>query len=98
MLLDRIVAGGDIRGRARPELSALATPAGLRSVRQQLAPLWPGGTLTLVRRTPHPADPARTLSTFRLSKGGQALLIVYTLTPQGLAGGFQIQPNREYQL
>ncbi len=97
-LLDRIAAGRDIRGRVGPELSALATPAGVRSVRQQLSPLWPGGTLTLVRRTPHPGDPARTLSTFRLSKGGQAVLIVYTRTSEGLAGGFQIQPNREYQL
>jgi len=97
-LLDRLAAGLDIRDRAGPESAALATPERTKSVREKLAQLWPGGTLTLVRRTPHPGDPARTLSTFRLRKGGQALLIVYTLTLDGKVGGFQIQTDREYQL
>jgi len=97
-LLDRMAAGQDIRDRVVPKLAALATPERAKSLLQQLSPLWPGGALTLVRRTPHPGDPARTLSTFRLSKGDQALLVVYTLTLDGLVEGIQIQPDREYQL
>jgi hypothetical protein len=50
-------------------------------------------------RTPLPNDPAaRTLSTFRLTKGSEVLLIVYVLTPDGKVAGLQFQPDREYQL
>jgi CubicO group peptidase (beta-lactamase class C family) len=97
-LLDRMVAGQDIRDRVVPRLAALITSDAAKSVRQRLAAVWPGGTLTLVRRTPHPADPARTLSTFRLRKGDQTLLIVYALTSDGIVDGLQIQPDREYAL
>ena len=97
-LLDGMAAGRDVRDRMVPRLAELTTPEMTKSVQRRLAPLWPGGTLTLVRRAPAPNDPARTLSTFRLTKGDQAILIAYSLAPDGKAGGLQFVPDREYQL
>ena len=98
-LLDLMAAGRDIRDRVTPEFAKIITPETTKSVQTRVSPLWPGGTLTLVRRTPLPNDPAaRTLSTFRLTKGSEVLLIVYVLTPDGKVAGLQFQPDREYQL
>ena len=97
-LLDRIAAGQDIRDQMAPNFAQMVTPEMTKSVQRRIAPLWPGGTLTLVRRSPGPVDPARTASTFRLTKGDQSLLIGFTLTPDGKAAGLQFVPDREYQI
>jgi len=96
-VLDRIAAGQDIREQVVPDLAKLITPAVTKSVQQRLSPLWPGGTLALVRRTPVPNDATRTISTYRLTKGDQTLLITYSLSPDGKIAGLQFQPDREYQ-
>jgi hypothetical protein len=44
-------------------------PESTQNVLQAVAPLWPGGTLTLVRRVPAPYDATRVFSTHRLTKG-----------------------------
>ena len=97
-LLDRIAAGQDIREHVTPEFAKIITPEITKNVQARVAPVWPGGILTLVRRTPVPNDPTRTLSTFRLTKGDQALIVIYSLTPEGKVAGLQFQPDREYQL
>lgn len=96
-LLDRISAGQDIRDQTTPDLAKLISPEATKSVQQLVSPVWPGGTLTLVMRIPAPNDPTRTLSTFRLTKGDQGLLVSYSLTPDGRIAALRFQPDREYQ-
>ena len=96
-LLDRIAAGQDIRDRLAPDFAKIITPEITKSVQTRVAPVWPGGSLTLVRRNPAPNDATRTLSTFRLAKGDQALIVVYALAADGKVVGLQFQPDREYQ-
>jgi CubicO group peptidase (beta-lactamase class C family) len=97
-ILDRIAAGQDIRGQVTPEFAKIMTPAAVSSVQEFVTPLWPGGTLTLLRRIPAPADPThRTLSFFRLTKGDRAAIITYSLTPEGIVASLGFQPDREYQ-
>ncbi len=94
-LLDRVAAGQDISGQVTPEFAKIITPEITQSVQKLVAPLWPGGRLTLVRRVPAPNDPARTLSIFRITKGTQALLVTYSLNADGKVAGLRFQPNRE---
>ncbi len=96
-LLDRIAAGQDPRDQMTPNFAKIVTPEMTQSVQRRIAPLWPGGTLTLVRRSLGPVDPTRTLSTFRLTKGDQSVLVNISLTPDGKAAGLQFVPDREYQ-
>jgi len=62
-LLDEIVAGTDIRPETSPQLAALITPDMAKSAQQRLAKLWPGGTLTLVRRDKGPEGGPQWVST-----------------------------------
>ncbi len=94
-LLDQIVAGEDIRPQATPQLAALITPEAAASVRKRLAALWPGGAMTLVKRDAGSKSPP--VSTFRISKGSEAILIVYGLDPDGKIATLGIAPNREYE-
>ena len=97
-LLDRIAAGQDIHDQVVPNFAKIITPEMTKSVQRRVAPLWPGGTLTLVRRAPGPVDPTRTVSTFRLTKGDQSLLVIFGLGPDGKATGLRFVPDREYQM
>jgi CubicO group peptidase (beta-lactamase class C family) len=97
-LLDRLAAGQDITDLVTPEFAKIITPGATKSVQQRLSQLWPGGTLTLVRRVPAPRDPAHSvLSTFRLVKGNESALVVYSLAPDGKVAALGFQPDREYQ-
>jgi hypothetical protein len=91
--LDQLVAGADIRQQTTAKLAALITP----SVQQRLSKLWPGGKLTLVKRTPLSDDPGQFQSTFRLSKGTEALLIEFSLAPDGKISGLGFSPDRDYE-
>lgn len=97
-LLDRLAAGQDIRDRLAPDFAKIITPEIAKSLQTRVAPVWPGGSLTLVRRNPAPNDATRTLSTFRLAKGNQALIVVYAVAADGKVIGLQFQPDREYHL
>ena len=97
-LLDRIAAGQDIRDQMVPNFAKIVTPEMTQSVQRRVAPLWPGGALTLVRRSPGPVDPTRTISTFRLTKGDQSLLVVFAVASDGKVAGLQFVPDREYQM
>jgi hypothetical protein len=94
-LLDRIAAGQDISDQVTPEFAKIINPETTKAVQKLVSPLWPGGTLTLVRRGPAPNDPSGTLSIFRLTKGDQKLLVFYRLTPDGKVAALLFQPNRE---
>ncbi len=94
-LLDQIVAGEDIRPQATPQLAALITPEAAVSVGKRLAAVWPGGTITLVKRDA--GSKSQPVSTFRITKGSEAILIVYGLDQDGKIATLGIAPNREYE-
>jgi CubicO group peptidase (beta-lactamase class C family) len=96
-LLDEIVAGKDIRPEASPQLAALITPEMAKIVQQRLGKLWPGGTLTLVKRDKGPEGTAQWVSTYRLSKGEDAMLLILGVGPDGKIPILGISPNREYE-
>jgi CubicO group peptidase (beta-lactamase class C family) len=96
-LLDEIVAGADIRPETSPQLAALITPDMAKRAQQRLAKLWPGGTLTLVRRDKGPEGGPQWVSTYRLSKGGDAVLLVFGLGADGKIPILGLSPNREYE-
>ena len=95
--LDQLVAGADIRQQTTAKLAALITPDMAKSVPQRLSKLWPGGKLTLVKRTPLSDEPGQFQSTFRLSKGTEALLIGFSLAPDGKISGLGFSPDRDYE-
>jgi CubicO group peptidase (beta-lactamase class C family) len=96
-LLDEIVAGKDIRPEASPQLAALITPEMAKIVQQRLGKLWPGGALTLVKRDKGPEGTAQWVSTYRLSKGEDAMLLILGVGPDGKIPILGISPNREYE-
>jgi CubicO group peptidase (beta-lactamase class C family) len=96
-LLDEIVAGKDIRPEASPQLAALITPEMAKNVQQRLGKLWPGGALTLVKRDKGPEGTAQWVSTYRLSKGEDAMLLILGVGPDGKIPILGISPNREYE-
>jgi CubicO group peptidase (beta-lactamase class C family) len=97
--LDEIVAGQDVRPELSPEFAATLTPDEQKSWRQRFARLWPGGTLTLVRRVPGVValGGPQWVSTYRLSKGDDAMLILFGVRPDGKIPVLGTSPNREYQ-
>ena len=96
-LLDEIVAGTDIRPETSPQLAVLITPVEAKQYQQQLAKLWPGGTLTLVKRDKGIEGGPQLISTYRLSKGSDALLLMFGLRADGQIADLGRMPNREYQ-
>jgi CubicO group peptidase (beta-lactamase class C family) len=96
-LLDIMAAGGDIRDLVSPEFARIITPGVTARVRRRVAPLWPGGTLALVQRTPSPDNAALTVSQFRLAKGTGSVLIWYGLDAQGKVSSLFFEPDQEYR-
>ncbi len=96
-LLEEIVAGKDIRPETTPQLAAGITPATSKHWQQSLAKLWPGGALTLVKRDKGTEGEPLWISTYRLSKGGDAMLLVFGSGVDGKIAIFHLSPNREYQ-
>lgn len=94
-LLDEIVGGKDIRAQVTPELAARMTPEAVSSATQRLHALWPGGILTLVKRSAGPGG--QRASIFRLSKGNEAGLIFYGLNREGKIALLGFSPDREYE-
>jgi len=96
-LLDEIVAGKDIRPETTPQLAALFKPDVAKDMQRSFGKLWPGGTLTLVKRDKGTEGEPQWVSTYRLSKGGDAMLLVFGLGADGKIAILQLSPNREYQ-
>lgn len=96
-LLDGIFAGTDMRPEMSPQLAALITPRTAKRVQGRLAKLWPGGALVLVSRVKGPESGPQWISTYRLSKGAEAVLLVFGLGADGKIQVLGLSPNREYQ-
>jgi CubicO group peptidase (beta-lactamase class C family) len=96
-LLDEIVSGKDIRPETTPQLALLFTPDTSKRWQQSLAKLWPEGTLTLVKRDKGTEGEPQWISSYRLSKSGDAMLLVFGLGADGKIGILHLSPNREYQ-
>jgi CubicO group peptidase (beta-lactamase class C family) len=96
-LLDQLVAGVDIRPQVTPDLAAIITPEMTKRVQQILAPVWPGGTLSLVQRQPVPGTPGIIESTFRIGKGSNSLLIRYGRNAEGKIAVVGISPDRPWE-
>jgi CubicO group peptidase (beta-lactamase class C family) len=96
-LLDQMAAGDDIRPQASLELAAIITPEMTQRVKDRLGKLWPGGTLTLVKRAPSPGGSGQTVSTYRLTKGSEAILIVFGLATDSKVSTLGLSRDREYQ-
>jgi CubicO group peptidase (beta-lactamase class C family) len=96
-ILDQIVAGEDIRPQTAAELAALLTPDTNKGLQTRLSKLWPGGTLTLVQRTPVPGAAGQATSLFRLTKGADSLLVRFGLDPSGKVSRLGITNDRDYE-
>jgi hypothetical protein len=96
-LLDEIGAGTDIRSEATPQLAAAITPDTAKRWQQRLARLWPGGTLTLVKRDKGTGGEPQWVSTYRLSKAGDAMLLVFGLDANGKIHTLELLRDREYE-
>ena len=95
-LLDHVVAGEDIRPQTTAELSARITPDTSKWVQHRLSTLWPGGSLTLVKRMPSSDAAGQFTSVFRLSKQSDAVLIFFGLDSNGKVSTLRTAPDREY--
>jgi hypothetical protein len=60
------------------------------------SPVWPGGTITLVKRDVG-GSTGQPVSTFRVSKGGNASLVFYGLSADGKIGILGFAADREYE-
>jgi len=94
-LLDQLAASQDVPSPAADGTAPRILPDSTW-VRHRLANLWPGGTLTVVKRmpAPHPAD--RPTSVFRLSKADDALLIFIDSRSDASIATLRTAPDREY--
>ena len=63
----------------------------------RLGALWPGGTLTLLKRMPPPELPGQSTSVFRLSKGSDAVLMFFGVDANGKISTLRIAPDRDYE-
>lgn len=96
-LLNEIVAGTDVRPEVTPQLAARLTPESTKRFQRSIAKLWPGGTLTLVKRTPGTEGQPQWVSTYRLTKGSDAILLVFGVGADGKIAILAAPPNREYE-
>jgi CubicO group peptidase (beta-lactamase class C family) len=96
-LLDEIAAGQDIRPETTPQMAANITPDTSKRWQRHLAKLWPRGTLALVKRDKGTDGEPQWVSTYRVSKGGDAMLLVFGLGADGKIATLHLSPNREYQ-
>ena len=93
-LLDQIVAGTDLRPQATPELASRVTPEAVARAKRRLQNLWPGGTITLVKRDS--GSSGQPITTFRIRKADSAALITFGLNSEGKISALGISPDREY--
>jgi CubicO group peptidase (beta-lactamase class C family) len=96
-LLDAVTAGIDIRSVEIPPLAALWTPDEAKDWQRKLEKLWPGGTLVLVKRDKGVEGGAKWIYTYRLSKGSDAMLLLFGVGADGKIADLGLMANREYQ-
>jgi CubicO group peptidase (beta-lactamase class C family) len=96
-LLDGVTAHRNVSALLSPDLARLIKGSGAATIRRAIATLWPGGTLTLVDRSPSEDDPTLTISKFRLAKGSDSILISYGLNKDGKADAIYYEPDQDYR-
>jgi CubicO group peptidase (beta-lactamase class C family) len=96
-VLDKVATGEDMRSQASTTFAAMITPAAAKQAQQILAKLWPGGTLTLVKRISPPNAAGQITSIFRLSKSDEAIMVIFSLAPDGKVSAIRFLPDREYE-
>jgi CubicO group peptidase (beta-lactamase class C family) len=94
-LLDQLASGQDASPQAQEGTGARIIPDS-KWVRHRLENLWPGGTLTLVKRMPAPNPADASTSVYRLSKGSDAVLIFVGSPSGGKITSLRTAPDREY--
>jgi CubicO group peptidase (beta-lactamase class C family) len=94
-LLDQLAAGEDIASKTANGTATRIIPDS-KWVWHRLAKLWPGGTLTLVKRMPALSPTDESTSVFRLSKGDDAVLIFIGSLSDGRISDLRTAPDREY--
>jgi len=94
-LLDQLAAGQDVTSQVAGAIAPRVIPDG-ESVRHRFANLWPGGTLALVKRMPGPNPSDEPIAIYRLSKGGDAVLIFVDLISGSRISSVRTTPDREY--
>lgn len=94
-LLDQLSAGQDVPSQT-PDGTAARITRDSKSVQRRLADLWPGGTLALVKRMLAVTPTDESASVFRLSKGGDAMLIWIHAPSDGKISALRTTPDWEY--
>jgi CubicO group peptidase (beta-lactamase class C family) len=104
--LNRLIGGEDIRPKPSAGLTtplsfdeklAVMSPEPLQMLQKTLARAWPGGSLTLVKRTSMAGAFPREISVYRLTKGNESLLIVFAPDPKGSTSLFGVMRDRPYE-
>jgi CubicO group peptidase (beta-lactamase class C family) len=96
-VLDHVVTGQDVRPFFSTTFASTLTPEAIAGARATLANLWPGGSLTLVKRLTPPGTSTPLISVFRLTKADNILMILVFVDPDKKISNFRFLPNREYQ-
>jgi CubicO group peptidase (beta-lactamase class C family) len=96
-VLDHVVTGQDVRPFFSTTFASAITPGVIAGAKATLASLWPGGSLTLVKRLTPPGTTTPLISVFRLTKGDNVLMILVFVDPDRKISNFRFLPNREYQ-
>jgi CubicO group peptidase (beta-lactamase class C family) len=94
-LLDQLAAGQDVPSQTADGTAARIIPDS-QWVRHRLANLWPGGTLTIVKRMPAQSPTDESTSVFRLRKGDDAVLVFIWSPSSGRISTLRTAPDREY--
>jgi CubicO group peptidase (beta-lactamase class C family) len=94
-LLDRLAASQGAPSQTADGAAARIIPDS-KWVWHRLANLWPGGTLTLVKRMPAQTPTDESTSVFRLSKGDDAVLVFIWSPSNGRISTLRTAPDREY--
>jgi CubicO group peptidase (beta-lactamase class C family) len=94
-LLDQLMADEDRPPQTTDGTTARIMPDN-KWVRHRLANLWPGGTLTLVKRMPAQSPNDESTSVFRLNKGDDAVLVFVGSPSNGRISTLRTAPDREY--
>ena len=94
-LLGELEAGKDIPPQTSGGTAARIMPDN-KWVQHRLANLWPGGTLSLVKRMPAASPADELTSVFRLSKGDDSVLIFIASLSDARISRLRTAPDREY--
>jgi hypothetical protein len=94
-LLDQLATGQDVPSQTTDGTAARIIPDS-KWVQHRLANLWPGGTLTLVKRMPAPKPGDESTYVFRLSKRDDAGLIFIDSPSAARISSLRTAPDREY--